>query len=170
MKTILLAAGLAAVVATAAVAQQAPAVRDLAVPPALKSPPASLLPTSIGGAVVYVRDLEAQRKWYETMLGFKVQTTYSRGGKVFEHIMGTGNGGAFMGLMQSDARPAGSNTNSRIVVPVPNPKALADYMATQGIYVREAVPGSAYFILDPEGNQVELYRLSAPAPAAPARK
>jgi hypothetical protein len=53
-------------------------------------------------------------------------------------------------------------------VPVPDPRALANHFSGQGVYVREAVPGSAYFVLDPEGNQVEFYRLSTPAPAAGA--
>jgi len=162
----------AALIAVPVLAQQPagppprPAViRDLAPAAAPKAPPANLLPTAVGGAVVYVHNLEAMRQWYQTMLGFQVRTVYRRDGAIFEYILGIGDSPAFMGLMQSSARPQGSNTNSRVVLPVPNPKALADHMATQGVYVREAVPGSAYFLLDPEGNQVEIYRLSTPAPA-----
>lgn len=168
MKRFILACGAALAAGSVALAQPpagAP-VRNMGSGPAkLNPPPANLLPTAVGGAVVYVHDLEAQRRWYEAMLGFKVRTVYARDNKPFEYIMGIGSSPAFMGLMVSSARPQGSNTNSRVVLPVPDPKAIADHMAKQGVYVREAVAGSAYFILDPEGNQVELYRLSTPAAA-----
>lgn len=151
----------------AAIAQDDPPIRDLGRGGSLEGPPAELLPDRIGGAVVYVHDLEMMRNWYETMLGFRAVNSYARDGLIFEYIMQAGDGGgAFMGLMRSSARPAGSNTNSRVVLPVPDPRALANFFSTKGVYVREAVPGSAYFILDPEGNQVELYRLSVPSPAS----
>lgn len=170
MKALLLAAALSAGAAVTVAQAQPPAAaqaprREMAAP-GLTAPPAHLLPERVGGAVVYVRDLEAQRRWYETMLGFRVVNTYSRNGQVFEYILQTGKapGGAFMGLMVSPQRAPGFNTNSRVVLPVPDPKGLADHFAKQGVYVREAVAGSAYFILDPEGNQVELYRLTTPRP------
>lgn len=167
MKPITIAAGaaLCALAAASAFAQPPVNLRNLAPAAAPVPPPKALMPTAVGGAVVYVHDLEAMRRWYETMLGFTVRTTYARNNEVFEYILGIGNSPAFMGIMKSTARPQGSNTNSRVVLPSPDPKALADHMARQGVYVREAVPGSAYFILDPEGNQVEVYRLSTPAPA-----
>lgn len=161
--------GLAILTTSVALAQPpaSPPVRNMGSgAPKLNPPPANLMPTAVGGAVVYVHNLEAQRQWYETMLGFRVRTVYARDNVPFEYIMGIGDSPAFMGLMVSSARPQGSNTNSRVVLPVPDPKGLAEHMSRQGVYVREAVPGSAYFILDPEGNQVELYRLSTPAPAA----
>lgn len=159
--------GITAVAATAQTPAKPPAPTNLATPSKTVGPPKELLPEQVGGAVVYVRDLDAQKAWYETMLGFRVVNAYARDGKVFEYIMTTGNkpNAPFMGLMYSAARPNGNNTNSRVVLPVPNPKALADFFSKQGAYVREAVPGSAYLILDPEGNQVELYKLSTPAPA-----
>ena len=162
------AAGLAVLTAATALAQTpaAPPVRNMASAPKLVAPPANLLPTAVGGAVVYVHNLEAQKTWYETMLGFKARTVYARDNVPFEYIMGIGNSPAFMGLMVSSARPQGMNTNTRVVLPVPDPKGLADHLAKQGVYVREAVAGSAYFVLDPEGNQVEIYRLSTPAPTA----
>lgn len=164
MKTIIIAAA-AALLATGGAFAQTPKT-DLGTGPALEGPPATLLPERVGGAVVYVRDLEAQRQWYETMLGFKVVNTYSRNGQVFEYIMNTGDQmGGFMGIARNDARPNGYNTNARVVLPVPDPRALASFFASKGVFVREAVPGSAYLILDPEGNQVELYRLSTPRPA-----
>lgn len=166
MKTIALTAVLSLGLAGLALAQPPVNLRNLAPAPAPTPPPKALMPTAVGGAVVYVHDLEAMRRWYETMLGFTVRTTYARNNEVFEYILGIGDSPAFMGLMKSTARPQGMNTNTRVVLPVPDPKALADHMAKQGVFVREAVPGSAYFILDPEGNQVEVYRLSTPAPAA----
>jgi catechol-2,3-dioxygenase len=161
MKAIILSGFIALGLATAVSAQQMPQVNNLASLPTPKAPPANLLPTGIGGAVVYVRNLEAQRNWYQTMLGFKVRTPYARDGKVFEYIMVAGSGETFMGIATNDLRPAGMNTNTRVVLQVPNPKGLADFMSSQGVYVREAIPNSAYMIFDPEGNQIELYKAPA---------
>ena len=153
--------------AGAGFAQQAPT--SLPASPALKAPPANLLPTGVAGSVVYVHDLEAEKTWYETMLGFHVQNTYARNGKTFEYIMVAGSGGPgapIMGIAQNDLRPAGYNANSRVVLATPDPKALADYLARQGIWLRVAIPNTAYMVFDPEGNPIELYH----APAAPPPK
>jgi catechol 2,3-dioxygenase-like lactoylglutathione lyase family enzyme len=156
----------AALAVAAAAAAQTPAPRNM--PTAkLTAPPANLLPSRIGGSVIYVQNLEAMRDWYVTMFGLKVVSIYAREGKPFEYILRAGDdpNSAYMGVMFSGSRPVGYNNNSRVGIPVPDPKALADHFAKQGVYVREASPGAAYFVVDPEGNQVEIFRLSAPAPA-----
>ena len=49
------------------------------------------------------------------------------------------------------------NTLSRLILHVPDARALAAHLAKQGIMTSEVVPGVAYFLSDPEGNPVELY-------------
>lgn len=168
MKVMMIAAAALAVAGPALAQTPGPTPRNMTTPK-LTPPPANLLPGRIGGSVIYVQNLEAMRDWYVTMFGFKVVSIYARDGKPFEYIMRAGDdpNSAYLGVMVSGSRPVGYNNNSRVGIPVPDPKALADHFAKQGVYVREASPGAAYFVIDPEGNQVEIFRLTAPA--APAR-
>lgn len=156
---------IAAVMALAgpALAQAPPKPVALPAPTAPAASPEALLPTRIAGSAFYVNDLEAQREWYETMLGLRVLTTYQAGGKTFEYVMGRGNGGAILALMKAQ-RPPGSNAFSRVIIETPNPKGLADHLYGEGVYVRQAIRNVAYFVLDPEGNQIELFSLKPPAP------
>ncbi len=143
MKSWIIAAGLSLAVAGAATA----------------APPANLKPAHVAGPGVYVTDLEAQKAWYMEKLGMAVQDTIQRGGKPFEYIMGLGDGpnGAIIALALSTQRPTGPNGFSRVILAVPNAKALAEWLKTQGVENREAIPNVAYFIRDPEGNPIELY-------------
>ncbi len=45
--------------------------------------PAECLPVRIAGMALYVNNLEAQREWYEKMLGMKVHRMYERDGAIF---------------------------------------------------------------------------------------
>jgi catechol 2,3-dioxygenase-like lactoylglutathione lyase family enzyme len=109
-------------------------------------------------------DLEAQRAWYEQKLGMKVVGTYKREDKVFEYIMGYDGapGGAIVALLASPQRKPGPSTAGRLILRVPDSKALTEWLASQGVASRMVAPG-AYFIADPEGNPVELYTPPAPA-------
>lgn len=138
--------GLVAALAAAGVARAEP-------------PPAALMPQGISGSGWSVLDLEAARAWYIDKLGMKLLRTYDRNGKPFEYIMGYDGppGGAILALLAAPQRPAGPNAMSRIILKVPDARALAAHLAKQGIATREVVPGVAYFLADPEGNPIELY-------------
>jgi catechol 2,3-dioxygenase-like lactoylglutathione lyase family enzyme len=132
---------------------------------AFAAPPANLAPKTVSGWGWNVMDLEAQKAWYEAKLGMKVARTYNRDGKVYEYIMGFEGAGpteAILALLSSPTRKPGPSTAGRLILRVPDSKALADWLATQGVPARMVAPG-AYFIADPEGNPVELY---TPPPAA----
>ena len=132
---------------------------------ALAAPPANLAPKTISGWGWNVMDLEAQRAWYEAKLGMKVARTYDRDGKVFEYIMGFDGAQpteAILALLASPGRKPGPSSAGRLILRVPDSKALADWLAAQGVPARMVAPG-AYFIADPEGNPIELY---TPPPAA----
>lgn len=121
-------------------------------------PPAAIAPTGILGSGWNVRDLEAMRAWYIDKLGMKQVGTYVRDGKVVEYIMGFDPPGtAVLALLSRPERPAGANAMSRLILRVPDARALAAHLATVGVPAREVLPGAAYFISDPEGNPVELY-------------
>ena len=125
---------------------------------ALAAPPANLAPGNISGWGWNSIDLEAQKAWYETRLGMKVVRTYNRDGKVYEYIMGFEGAGpqsAILALLASPQRKPGPSTAGRLILRVPDSKALADWLATQGVPARLVAPG-AYFIADPEGNPITL--------------
>jgi catechol 2,3-dioxygenase-like lactoylglutathione lyase family enzyme len=126
---------------------------------ALAEPPAALKPQAIAGPGWNVLDLEAEKAWYMDKLGMKLVNTYQRDGKPFEYIMGFDGlpGSAILALLLSPQRPAGPNRMARLILAVPDAKALAAHLAKEGVPNREVVPNVAYFIDDPEGNPVELY-------------
>jgi catechol 2,3-dioxygenase-like lactoylglutathione lyase family enzyme len=117
-------------------------------------------PTRIVGSGFYVRDLAAERAWYESKLGMSLVATYPpSGGEPYEYVMGLGQGPdrAVLALAKSATRPAGPNGFSRVILLAPDAKALASELKASGVETREVIPDVAYFVLDPEGNQVELY-------------
>jgi catechol 2,3-dioxygenase-like lactoylglutathione lyase family enzyme len=122
-------------------------------------PPAELKPAHVAGPGLYVTDLEAQKAWYSEKLGLSVRDTIQRGGTPYEYVMGYSDGpaGAILALAKSTTRPAGANAFSRVILATPNAKGLADWLKGQGVETREVIPNVAYFIRDPEGNNVELY-------------
>jgi catechol 2,3-dioxygenase-like lactoylglutathione lyase family enzyme len=122
-------------------------------------PPANLKPTHVDGSGLNVLDLEGQKTWYTDKLGMVLVNTIKRGDKPYEYIMGFGDGEgrAIIALLLSPQRPPGPNAYGRIILAVPNAKGLADWLKTQGVDNREVIPNAAYFIHDPEGNNIELY-------------
>jgi len=116
--------------------------------------PADKTPVRMGGMVFFVNDLEAQRIWYENVLGMKVVRTYERDGKLFEYIMAYEDQNQVLALML-DRRPAGAQSVARLLLRVPDPKALADHLYANGIAVRCSSPMSCV-MTDPEGNSIEI--------------
>lgn len=116
------------------------------------------------GPGLYVRDLAVERQWYESKLGLTVLKSYPttsgpNAGKPYEYVMGFGDGPdrAVLVLTTSATRPEGANGFVRVILQAPDAKDLATKLAAQGVEMREVVPGVAYFLIDPEGNKVELY-------------
>lgn len=126
---------------------------------ATAGPPAGLTPAHVSGPGVNVLDLEAARTWYVDKLGMHVVRTYDRAGKPFEYVLNFNDGPdrAVLVLALSTRRPPGPNLNSRLILLVPDAKGLAAWLKTVGVEPREVVKDVAYFVVDPEGNPVELY-------------
>ena len=123
------------------------------------APPAPIAPNTVSGWGWNVIDLEAERAWYEAKLGMVVVNTYQRDGKVFEYIMGFKGappGSAIIALLASSNRKPGPSTAGRVILRVPDSKALSEWLAAQGVPSRMVAPG-AYFLADAEGNPIELY-------------
>jgi catechol-2,3-dioxygenase len=132
---------------------------------ALAEPPANLKPAHVAGAGLNVMDLEGQKAWYSAKLGMTVTNTIKAAdGSPREYVMGYGGGptAAIVALLKSPARQPGPNAMGRIILLVPDAKALADWLKTQGVENRQVIPNVAYFINDPEGNAIELYTPAKP--------
>ena len=113
---------------------------------------------SIAGAGLNVRDMEAEKTWYVDKLGMKVLQTLHRDGKPFEYVLGyQGLDGGVIALLGSTARPPGPNPWGRLILNVPDEKALGTALVAKGVPGREVLPGVAWFTADPEGNAVELF-------------
>lgn len=136
------------------------APRRITLPPSRlpSPPPAELLAGArFIGSALHVRDLEAQRRWYETLLGLQVVQIYERDGAVFEYLLQPPGGGAIVALMQSAQRPPGGNACSRLILQVPDAEALCEQLHARGVPTRLLVAGMACMVQDPEGNDIELY-------------
>ena len=124
------------------------------------APPPAIAPNVVSGWGWNVIDLEAQRAWYEAKLGMVVVATYKReNGQIFEYIMGFKGappGSAIIALLVSPQRKAGPTAAGRVILRVPDSKALSEWLAAEGVPSRLVAPG-AYFLADPEGNPIELY-------------
>jgi len=126
------------------------------------TPQALTATATIRGANFFVNDLEAQRAWYEQMLGMKVLRTFARDGELFEYLMGYDDPASARLALAKAPRPPGANSFSRIMIAVPDAKALADHLYGQGALIREAIPGRTFFVYDPEGNCIEFYPTNPP--------
>jgi len=126
-----------------------------------EAPPSGL---HMVGPGLYVRDLAAERAWFESRLGLSVVKTYPTtggpdAGKPYEYVMSFGDGPdrAVLVLTTTTRRPPGPNDFVRVILVAPDAKGLAAKLGAQGVETHEVVPDVAYFLIDPEGNKVELY-------------
>lgn len=162
MKTHLIAtaaAGLTLSVAAVAMAQPAPAPAPKA---AVAGAPIAeaVKPTRISGIGITVTELEKMRDWYRDVLGMKQVGVYPpSGGAPYEYIMAMKadrSDGAVLALLRGRREP-GATTYGRIIFGVPNAAAIAAYITDHGGTVRK-INDNAYFVKDPEGNDVEFYQ------------
>lgn len=154
-------------VAAAGLALSAGAV--LAQPPAAPAPKAAVAgapiaeavkPTRISGIGITVTDLDKMRDWYRDVLGMKVVGTYpANSATPYEYILAMKadrSDGAVLALLRGRREP-GATTYGRIIFGVPNAAAIAAYITERGGTVRK-INDAAYFVKDPEGNDVEFYQ------------
>jgi catechol-2,3-dioxygenase len=169
MKTITLAiAGVMSFAATAALAQPpaapaAPAARPAPTPATgmVTAIPANLKPPRLRSSAIVVADLAAQQAWYATVFGF-VKVRDVSANEVVMSLEPT-NPNATNLTLQKGTRQPGATTYGRLIINVDNAKDLAAFLQTHGVTTRAVIPNQAFFLNDPEGNQIELYQPTAPA-------
>lgn len=166
MKTLIITTAAASLgLAAAAMAQPpaAPAPKAPTPPPVtgtITAMPETLQPTKVSGSGINVTDLEGLKRWYETVLGMHTVRTLERNGAPYEYILSTsptrGPNDAVLALLKGQKQP-GATTYGRFILNVANADATAEFLRTHGVAVRKVAAG-AYFLADPEGNQVEIYQ------------
>jgi catechol 2,3-dioxygenase-like lactoylglutathione lyase family enzyme len=136
--------------------------------------PDNLKPTRVSGSGITCANLEAQKNWYVNILGMHVVRTLERNGAAYEYVLSTettrGPQTAVLALLAGTRQP-GATSYGRFILNVKDADATAAFLRTHGIAARNVSAG-AYFIQDPEGNNVEIYQPDYPAGVvvAPAPK
>ena len=59
--------------------------------------------------------------------------------------------------LMTSMRPPGYNAFSRLILEVPNPRALAEHIHSQGFSMSVILKNYVYMVMDPEGNQIEIF-------------
>lgn len=156
MRQAIFALGLAGLLATVAVAQTVPPMPD------------AIKPIRMSGVGLNVSDLERSMKFYTEVLGFKVASRVPAQGPAQEYLLG------FTGQVREDnlvvlrkgAVEPGAKTFGRVLLVVPNGKALAQRVVAAGYPMDRPLAETTNFVRDPDGYLIELYQ----RPAAPVAK
>lgn len=156
MKIALAALG-AALLAVGAASAQAP------LPPL----PDAIKPSGLNGYALNVVDLEKERAFYEQVFGMKVAGRIPETGNLREYLMnwsGRREDRPLIVLNKVDSpRQPGQDNAGRLIIGAPNAAELARRVVAGGGKVRGQIrEGTFNFVMDPEGNLIELYQ----APAA----
>jgi catechol-2,3-dioxygenase len=173
LKTLLTAAfaGSLILTASAALAQPpaapaAPAARPAPTPPTpatgvVTQIPANLKPPRLRSSAIVVADLAAQQAWYATVFGF-VKVRDVSANEVVMSLDPTNPNATNLTLQKGNRQP-GATTYGRLIINVDNAKDIAAFLQTHGVTTRAVIPNQAFFLNDPEGNQIELYQPTPPA-------
>lgn len=117
-------------------------------------------PTRFSGIGLNVIDIEKAKAFYTEILGFKVALRIpGKDGSSYEYILsldGTIAGGTLL-VLTNHAPGEGSSSFGRLVLVVPDGRALAERVVAHGGTAEKIVDGTN-FVRDPEGNLVELYQ------------
>jgi predicted enzyme related to lactoylglutathione lyase len=151
----------------------AAALAGTAAAQALPPMPAAVAPSGLNGYALNVADLEKERTFYEQAFGMKVAGRIPDTGEVREWLMNWSGKREDRPLIVLNKTPGprqtGQDVAGRLIIGAPNAAELARRVVAAGGKVRGQIrEGTFNFVLDPEGNLIELYQ--APAAAGPARK
>ena len=117
--------------------------------------------TGIGGVFIKASDPAALRAWYKTHLGIDVQAW---GGTAFQWVDDSGApmAGTTVWSVGSGSNFAPSNASFMVNYRVADCRALVAQLRSEGCNVLDKIDESEYgvfgWVLDPEGNKVELWQ------------
>lgn len=165
MKRVMMACvGLTLAISTAALAQ--PAAAPIAPAPDPNAPakplPANLKPNRIRGAGLNVADLEKEKAYYVNVLGMVLIRQVNANEIALGYKTGATEQASL--VLLKAARRDGATSYGRVILDVPNADALAEHLRSIGYPARKVGQATdrAYFLQDPEGNNVEIYTPNAP--------
>jgi lactoylglutathione lyase len=127
---------------------------------------AAIKPTRESGMGLRVSDLERSMRFYTEVLGYKIDQKVPAQGKTVEYLLGyTGDSqaDALLVISQGVVQP-GATAFGRLILTVPNGRALAQRVAANGGTVDKLADGTN-IVKDPDGYVIELYQRAAPSPA-----
>lgn len=159
----LAAVGLAMMIAGSALAQPPAPAAPAPDPTAPAKPlPANLKPNRIRASGVTVADLEKEKAFYINILGMVLIRQVNANEIALGYKIGATEQASLV-LLKGTPRP-GSTTYGRLILDVPDADALAAHLTSIGYRARKVGQPTdrAYFVGDPEGNQVEIYTPNAP--------
>jgi catechol 2,3-dioxygenase-like lactoylglutathione lyase family enzyme len=154
--------GLALAIASAALAQPpAAAPAAAAAAPDRTAPakplPANLKPNRIRASGITVADLDKETAFYVNVFGMQVLRRYGTNEVALGYKTGPTEQAALV-LLRGNRRE-GAASYGRLILDVPDADALAVHLRSLGYTARKVGQPTdrAYFVGDPEGNQVEIY-------------
>jgi lactoylglutathione lyase len=156
LKSLAVAAALAAVVPLSALVAQATAPGPL---------PEDVKPIRVSGLGIRVSDLERSRKFYTEVLGLQVDARVPAQGDPVEYLLGmTGDirADTLIVIRKGEVKPGATDFGS-ITIVVPNGRKMAERVAAAGYPPAHIIEGTN-FVKDPDGYTIELYQ----RPAAPS--
>lgn len=153
--------------ATAAAAQPPAPTAPAGPPPDPTAPakplPPNLKPNRIRATGITVADLDKERAFYINIFGMQEIRRPNPNEIVLGYRTGPGVVEATLVLLKGTRQP-GATSYGRMILDVPDADALAVHLRSLGYTARKVGQPSdrAYFVGDPEGNQVEIYTPNAP--------
>jgi len=130
--------------------------------------PEAMKPLRMSGMGLNVRDIEAAKTFYTDVLGYKVAARVpAKDGTAAEYLLslsGTITDGGLL-VLTNRAPVAGSTSFGRVILVVPNGRAMAERVVAAGGKADKVADGTN-IVRDPEGNVIELYQRPAPRPTS----
>jgi len=124
--------------------------------------PANLKPNRIRGAGLNVADLDKEKAYYVNVLGMVLIRQVNANEIALGYKVGPTEQASLV-LLKAPRRD-GATTYGRVILDVPDADKLAEHLRSLGYTARKVGQPTdrAYFLQDPEGNNVEIYTPNAP--------
>lgn len=127
---------------------------------AVPAMPEAQKPIRVSGLGLNVSDIERSKDFYTEVLGLQVDARVPASGEAREYLLG------LTGVLQADTLVVltagevveGATGFGRVVIVVPNGRAMAERAQAAGARVRGEIRDGTNFIYDPDGYLIELYQ------------
>jgi lactoylglutathione lyase len=124
--------------------------------------PDPLRPIRVAGVGLSVSDLERSMQFYTEVLGLKVAARVPAQGPAREYLLGVSGDVRTDALivLRESAPPPGATAFGRVVLAVPDSRAMAERAAAAG-HEPTRLADTVHVVRDPDGYAIELYQRPA---------